>query len=96
MKLLQAAFALLSVLITPVFAGNDTNYNYLALGDSVPFGLNPVLLPPYSQVTPSPSQFVGYPESLAAIEHLLQSKKEVNASCPGETSASFLNVPVPG
>jgi lysophospholipase L1-like esterase len=35
--------------------------------------------------------FVGYPESIASEEHLLTSKKEVNASCPGETSDSFVN-----
>jgi lysophospholipase L1-like esterase len=76
--------------VIPVFAGNDKDYNYLALGDSISFGLNPTLLdkvPP-----PVPADFIGYPETVADIEHLLQSKKEVNASCPGETSGSFLNV----
>jgi hypothetical protein len=32
---------------------------YLALGDSVPFGLNPLLVPP-----PNDNVFVGYPEYL--------------------------------
>ena len=81
--------------LTPVFAGNDKNYTYLALGDSVPFGMNITLLPPYSQQIPTPAQFVGYPETVAAVTHLLESKKEVNASCPGESSGSFLNTSMP-
>jgi hypothetical protein len=88
----QLAFALL---VAPVFAGNDKNYTYLALGDSVAFGLNPMLLPPYSTQLPSPEDFVGYPEAVAAVAHLLDSNKEVNASCPGETSGSFLDAAVP-
>jgi lysophospholipase L1-like esterase len=85
----QIAFALLAI---PAFAGNDKNYTYLALGDSIPFGLNEAMLPPFVMKLPSPDQFVGYPETIAAAEHLLQSKKLVNASCPGETSGSFLSV----
>jgi hypothetical protein len=83
------------LLSTPVFAGNDKNYTYLALGDSVPFGMNVTLLPPYSQQIPTPAQFVGYPETVAAATHLLDSNKEANASCPGETSGSFLNTSTP-
>src|SRR5580700_6076334 len=78
----------IAVLATPMFAGNDTNYTYLALGDSIAFGFNPTLFSP-TLPTPTPSDFVGYPEVVAQVEHLLQSKKEVNAACPGETSASF-------
>ena len=44
---------------------------------------------------PSPSELTGYPEVLANLEHLLQSKKELNASCPGETSSSFLAAGTP-
>jgi lysophospholipase L1-like esterase len=84
---IQLAFALL---VAPAFAGNAEDYTYLALGDSIPFGMNALLLPPYSFRTPMPDQFIGYPEIVAAAEHLAQSKKEVNASCPGETSGSFL------
>lgn len=61
---------------------------YLALGDSVAFGYVPpqaVPAPNYSD----PRSFVGYPEDVARALHLLVS----NASCPGETTASFL---VPG
>ena len=61
---------------------------YLALGDSVAFGYVPpqaVPAPDYSD----PSSFVGYPEDVAQALHLRVS----NASCPGETTASFF---VPG
>src|SRR5262245_280443 len=81
----------LVLLVAPVYAGND-NYTYLALGDSVPFGMNILLLPPYSAQLPTPDKFIGYPEFVAAADHLLASKKEVNASCPGETSRSFLDI----
>jgi lysophospholipase L1-like esterase len=70
----------------PVNAANQNFYNYLALGDSVAFGLNPTLLtqsPP-----PPPSTFIGYPE---AIDSLLKNYSEVNSSCPGETSGSFIS-----
>src|SRR5579871_5030164 len=86
---------ILFVLLTAsAFAANESNYTYLALGDSIPFGMNVLLLPPYSTQPPSPDQFVGYPETVAAAEHLLQSAKEVNASCPGESSGSFLNTAI--
>jgi lysophospholipase L1-like esterase len=64
---------------------------YLALGDSVPFGMNITLVPPYSTQPVTASEFVGYPDTLAAFERL----SEVNAACPGETSGSFLNIPTP-
>jgi len=76
---------LLTALSAPVFA--QTDYTYLALGDSVPFGMNVTLLPPYSQRMPTPAEFVGYPEAVAAAIHV----SELNASCPGETSGSFIN-----
>jgi lysophospholipase L1-like esterase len=56
---------------------------YLALGDSVPFG--------FYNADPSvylrQATLVGYPELLAAETHLRLS----NASCPGETSSSFID-----
>ena len=72
----------------PAFAANDS-YTYLALGDSIPFGLNPLILPPYVPISqlPRPDQFVGYPEIVARVEHVA----ELNTSCPGETSGSFLD-----
>lgn len=86
---------ILALAAAPIFAANSNNYTYLALGDSVPFGMNVTLVPPYSNQTPTPSEFVGYPETVAALENLNTSQKEVNASCPGETSGSFLNINSP-
>lgn len=60
---------------------------YLALGDSVAFGYNPV----DAQNDPTRvAAFVGYPEliSLAAIP-------TANAACEGETSGSFIDVSHP-
>lgn len=88
MKTVLITVFLANMLVAPLAAGN--NYTYLALGDSVPFGMNVTLLPPYTQVTPVPSEFVGYPEIVASNEHL----SELNASCPGETSGSFLDTSV--
>ena len=68
--------------------GPAANGTYLALGDSVAFGYVPpqaVPAPNYSD----PRSFVGYPEDVARALRIRVS----NASCPGETTASFL---VPG
>ncbi len=68
--------------------GPAADGTYLALGDSVAFGYVPpqaVPAPNYSD----PGSFVGYPEDVARALHIRVS----NASCPGETTASFL---VPG
>jgi lysophospholipase L1-like esterase len=93
-KLLRPAIATITlVLAAPLFAGNDKNYNYLALGDSVAYGLDITKL---TQVPPPVStDFIGYPEAVAEYEHWLKSKKEVNAACPGETSGSFINAALP-
>jgi lysophospholipase L1-like esterase len=56
---------------------------YLALGDSVPFGFHDAAPAVYAH----PGNLVGYPELLAAETHL----RLANASCPGETSGSFLD-----
>lgn len=63
---------------------NSGPNNYLALGDSVPFGYNPLLVTPGV----SPRVFVGYPNLVSDLfRHQL---KVVNASCPGETSTSMI------
>jgi lysophospholipase L1-like esterase len=64
--------------------------DYLALGDSVAFGYRP------PQVTPpaaylDPANFTGYPSVVARGLGLTV----VNASCPGETTASMINVAAP-
>jgi len=73
-----------AVLAAPVFAANQTNYQYLALGDSVSFGYDPTIL------GAPPSKYTGYPEILSQLEFLVNSKNQVNASCPGQTSGSYL------
>ncbi len=80
----MSVFAGALFVATSAFAGNESNFTYLALGDSVSFGFDPTV------TAPAPSKFTGYPEVVASVRHLLQSKKEVNASCPGQTSGSFL------
>jgi lysophospholipase L1-like esterase len=64
--------------------GAGGNSTYLALGDSVAFGY----VPPNAVPAPDyfdPSSFVGYPEDVAQALHI----PVANASCPGETTASF-------
>jgi hypothetical protein len=56
---------------------------YLALGDSVPFGF----IGNAESLYPDPDNFVGYPEMLADDLRL----RVLNASCPGETTASFID-----
>jgi lysophospholipase L1-like esterase len=69
--------------VAQVTPGSD----YLALGDSVSFGYREsttVPAPDYSSAT----NFVGFPEDIASALGL----HLANASCPGETSSSFLSV----
>jgi lysophospholipase L1-like esterase len=63
---------------------------YLALGDSVTFGFREATNTPTPDYNNAKS-FVGYPEDVAAALHL----KLTNASCPGETSASFIRTSAP-
>src|SRR5579862_3245375 len=77
----------LAYLAGTLSAQNASGYTYLALGDSVSFGLDPNLL--MGPQAPSPFAFTGYPETVAAWT--LQSNKLVNSSCPGETSNSFVS-----
>ena len=71
-----------ALLVTPLFGGNDKNFTYLALGDSIAFGFDPTLLPTTpNQPLPAPDQFIGYPEIVAQIQHLPQSKKGMCCKC---------------
>ena len=69
--------------------------SYLALGDSIPFGYNPFLTKlaeaviPLPLTTPVPDlllSYNGYPQDVAELLKL----NLANASCPGQTSNSFL------
>lgn len=68
---------------------------YLALGDSIPFGYNPFLTKLAEAVIPLPLtspvpdlllSYNGYPQDVAELLKL----NLANASCPGQTSNSFL------
>jgi hypothetical protein len=92
--LVVLAVVTLSTVVGAVPAGatSDSNHNpnnYLALGDSVPFGYNPLLRAPGV----NPDVFVGYPE--LASQLFRPRKKLWNASCPGETSGSFISTARP-
>jgi lysophospholipase L1-like esterase len=56
--------------------------------------MNVTLLPPYSSTPPTPSEFIGYPETVVNIDRILGMTDLINAACPGETSGSFLNTAV--
>jgi lysophospholipase L1-like esterase len=78
-RMMMGRALLLAVLVAPVFA--ESNSRYLALGDSISFGYDP--LPP-----PLIENYVGYPEILDPWVP----KQVINLSCPGQSSASFLDV----
>jgi len=71
--------------VAAVSASNSNPNNYLALGDSVPFGYDPLLVQPGV----SPNAFIGYPQ--LASELFRPRLKVFNAACPGETSTSLIS-----
>lgn len=92
MRSLFTAVALVAVLATTVAAGpaiapadSARPQGYLALGDSVAFGYSPLADPAHA------SNFIGYPDTAAAALKL----NLTNASCPGETSAHFIDLASP-
>ena len=62
--------------------GHQHERQYLALGDSVPFGFSPLVNPP------NPANYVGYPEKAAPPLGLALT----NGSCPGQSSAGFISL----
>ena len=82
--LVTSALLALGTTVPVAASDNGRDHEYLALGDSVAFGFNPLLNPTQT------SQFVGYPELLVPGVDL----ELTNAACPGETSASFVSAPV--
>ncbi len=71
---------LVGAAIPSALAGSPQQY--LALGDSIAFGFNPLLNPTNAD------NFIGYPTPAAA-----ELKKTLtNASCPGETSSHFISL----
>ncbi len=76
-----SAVALFVLAGVPASATSE-GHGYLALGDSVPFGFSPLLNPNDA------SNFIGYPEIVAQRLNI----EDVNAACPGETTAGFLSL----
>lgn len=79
---LFSAVALVALGSVPVSAGENEDSSYLALGDSVAFGTNPLVDPRDAE------NFTGYPETVAErldIDH-------TNASCPGEATGGFISL----
>jgi lysophospholipase L1-like esterase len=78
---LVSSVALFALAAVPASAASE-GHDYLALGDSVPFGFSPLLNPNDA------SNFIGYPEIVAQRLDI----KDVNATCPGEASGGFLSL----
>jgi hypothetical protein len=83
------SLCLITCTITLLFPSSlmaaDGRDDYLAIGDSIAFGLNPFL--PLSDRS-DPVNFVGYPEVVAKALDL----NLTNASCPGEASGGFISL----
>lgn len=82
---LLVAVGLTLTAASPALATPAPPPTYLALGDSVPFGY-------YENATPAvyanPANFIGYPHYVARATGL----SLINASCPGETTDSFMSI----
>ena len=81
-SVLSAAALFLLAAIPANASALSEGHVYLALGDSVPFGFNPLVNPNDAH------NFVGYPERVAQLLDV----KDVNASCPGEATGGFLSL----
>src|SRR5260221_336349 len=73
-----SALALFVLGAVPASAASE-GHDYLALGDSVPFGFNPLVNPNDA------TNFVGYPEIVAQRLDI----KDVNAACSGEATGGL-------
>jgi hypothetical protein len=84
-RLLSAALMLLALPLAafaPSPARADPLKEYLALGDSVAFGSNPLLDHTNAR------NFIGYPVPVAEALEV----KLTNPACPGETSSHFISL----
>lgn len=78
---LLSALALWVIAATPASA-SSTDHTYLALGDSVAFGTNPLL------DIHNAHNFIGYPAIVGGIMDM----NVVNSACPGEATGSFISL----
>ena len=76
-----SALALWLVAAIPTSAASE-GHSYLALGDSVSFGFNPLLNPTNA------ANFTGYPEIVAQRLNI----EDVNPACSGEATGSFISL----
>jgi lysophospholipase L1-like esterase len=85
--IIPSALIFLASSLAPSAVAQDVprNTRYLALGDSIAFGYNPLVLPV------NLDKYVGYPEVVSDALH----RKVANASCFGESSGSFLVLGAP-
>src|SRR2546430_9107974 len=67
----------------PARAAQHEGEDFLALGDSVAFGYDPL-----ARDFSNPESFLGYPEALAKLLEV----DVTNASCPGEASGGFISL----
>jgi lysophospholipase L1-like esterase len=80
LAVLASVLALFVVSAIPA-AATSQGHGYLALGDSVAFGFNPLVDPS------SASNFTGYPEDVAKTLNI----EDVNAACSGEATGGFIS-----
>jgi lysophospholipase L1-like esterase len=90
MKRLSQVVLVLVCLGIGTAAAQDSASSYLALGDSISFGYDPLvpLTPPFTDLL---HNYHGYPQYVAGSLTV----NLANASCPGQTSSSFINVAIP-
>ena len=79
------AVVMAALATAPAEAAPDRHGGYLALGDSVAFGFRPGAVTPPADYLDA-ANFKGYAELYGATKAL----HVVNASCPGETTASMM------
>src|SRR5476649_2729237 len=80
---------LLSVLFISGTAASQERREALILGDSVAFSY--ISSVGFEYFYTNPENFIGFPNELGFLFHL----DVVNASCPGETTGSFLSSAAP-
>ena len=85
--IIPSALIFLASSLAPTAIAEDVprSTRYLALGDSIAFGYNPLVIPV------NLDDYVGYPEIVSDAIH----RKVANASCFGESSGSFLVLGAP-
>jgi lysophospholipase L1-like esterase len=78
---LFSALALWLIAAMPASASNE-GHSYLALGDSVSFGFNPLV------DATNANNFTGWPEIVAQRLNI----EDVNTACPGEATGGFISL----